>query len=213
MTTLAFRSPMQNAMSSNQSTFGILMSNNPPAFLWYVDQPKHCIFFPKKIGSWCNWHTKNPDLFPKSLSAQCNEINARLHHSYASFHKISVSMDNDRSSPNCRRPKRLWDDLNGLWFCSLYARFSGIESFWNMDLQLWNLWYFSFAASWSDLSRFRRFGGGFSDKRNAKKVAKNFIGPIAQSLLLYCDAVNGSLHVSSKLSQILNAANPENSLI
>ena len=154
MTTLAFRSPMQNAMSSNQSTFGILMSNNPPAFLWYVDQPKHCIFFSAKRSvldaTDIPKTSKNPDLFPKSLSAQCNEINARLHHSYASFHKISVSMDNDRSSPNCRRPKRIWDDLHGF---AHYAGFSGIESFWNMDLQLWNLWYFLFAAFWADFSR------------------------------------------------------------
>ena len=156
MTTLAFRSPMQNAISSNQSTFGILMSNIPPRRSCDTSPSKtsHEIWVSPKKEAIDAIDSKNPDLFPKArLSAQCNEINARLHHSYASFHKISVSMDNDRSSPNCRRPKRIWDDLNGLWFCSLYARFSGIESFWNMDLQLWNLWYFLFAALWADFSR------------------------------------------------------------
>ena len=86
---VAFRSPMQNAISPNQSTFAMLISNNPP--LRYCDTLTHQKQqgFSEKAWFFMQLIYQKLRFLKTRFSAQYNEINARLHPNYASLHKIS----------------------------------------------------------------------------------------------------------------------------
>jgi hypothetical protein len=122
---LAFRSPMQNAISPNQSTFAMLISNNPP--LRYCDTLTHQHMEKQQgFGFSCNWYTKNSDLrkpgFPRNtMKSMPDSIPTMLL-------STKYRINGHRSSA----PSAKGENLNGFGY---YTRFSGIESFWNMVLQ------------------------------------------------------------------------------